>query len=82
MIRRRLKMAGVIVNKIVSRISPGGHGMHVLVYVLGTFNRYQIIALESLLESDHDRAAQDFRRAGQASKKEWRENWHVLFDKK
>lgn len=80
MMKRRLKIAGVEVVSIKSVISPSGFGVHAIVWVRGRFSRYERIALEAILESDPDKAAQDFRRAGQAGK-QWRENWHVLFKK-
>lgn len=81
MMKRRLKIAGVEVVSIKHVISPSGFGIHAIVWVRGLFSRYERIALEAILESDPDKAAQDFRRAGQAGKK-WRENWHVLFTKR
>lgn len=78
-VRKRLFKAGVRPISILSRISPGGNGVHAVIYVEGTFSRIERIALQSILESDPEREAQNFRRAKQAGKKLWEDNWNVLF---
>ena len=74
----RLRKAGVQPLRICSRISPGGQGLHLLIWIKGTFGRYQRVCLQLLCESDPEREAQNFRRAGLAGKN-WQENWQVLF---
>lgn len=77
-IRARLTKCGVVPESISIRVSPGGRGLHVVVRVVGKFNRWQIVALQAILESDPEREAQNFRRAGQAGPR-WGENWQALF---
>lgn len=74
----RLHLAGVKLKSLVARPSPSKTGWHVAAWIHGTYNRWQIIALQSICESDPCREARNFRAAGQAAK-EWRENWQVLF---
>lgn len=75
---RRLSQCGVHVLQIVITTSPGGKGFHVAIVVTGKFSRFQRIALQSICESDPQREANNFRRA-RLAKKEWKENWNVLF---
>ena len=74
----RLRKAGVCPLRLHKRVSPGGKGLHVAIWVEGRFSRYQQVALQAILESDPEREAQNFRRAGLAGPR-WKENWNVFF---
>lgn len=77
-IRARVRKCGLQPLRIRFRRSPSGTGFHGVVLVAGALTRIEHVALQSILESDPDREAQNFRRAKLALK-EWRGNWNVLF---
>jgi hypothetical protein len=79
-IRKRLAQCGLVSKRILSRTSPGGDGIHAVVWVAGRLRKMDVVALQAILESDPQREAQNFRRAKQ--EKGWDKNWNVLFESK
>lgn len=80
-IRNRLSLANVSHVQTLLRRSPSGKGWHGIVYVRGRWDRYQRIALQSILESDPEHCALAFSRAQIYSEKEFKEQGCVLFQK-
>lgn len=80
-IRARLAKCGVVCKRILVRTSPGGNGLHVVVWVVGRFPKMDRVALQLILESDVERECQNFRRAKQGNAA-WGPHWQVLFQKK
>lgn len=77
----RLRCAGVRLLRSRMHRSPGNDGWHVFYYVAGQWSKWQIIALQGILESDPARAAEDFRRAQCLTNKEFQEYGSILFEK-
>lgn len=79
-IRTRLGQCAVRVLRIQCRRSPSGTGYHVLVWIAGVFSNMARIAMQSILESDAAREAQNFKRLMQRDYR-WKDEWQVLFKK-
>lgn len=80
-IRYRLRSCGMQVLQILKRRSPGNHGIHVRIQVESILNRWQIIALQAICQSDLTRECFNFRRGLAASSDEEWTKFNVLFEK-
>lgn len=79
--RIRQRLAGCGVHLLRSRIfrSPSRKGWHAVLLIRGEYQKFAVIALQSILESDPEREAQNFFRAQVLDEKTWRTKGNVLF---